>query len=64
VRTVNAFSKKSQTRSKKTARPSFRQGNNRKSKGHERQKEKLKAVPDWQEHLREFVDKLISDREN
>jgi hypothetical protein len=33
-------------------------------KGHERQKEKLKAVPDWQEHLREFVDKLISDREN
>jgi hypothetical protein len=28
-------------------------------KGYEGQKEKLKAVPDWQERLREFVDKLI-----
>ncbi|MFN6540205.1 MAG: hypothetical protein RM021_028190 [Nostoc sp. EkiNYC01] len=27
----------------------------------EGQKEKLKAVPDWQERLREFVDQLISD---
>lgn len=33
-------------------------------KGYEGQKEKLKAVPDWQERLREFVDKLISDYEN
>jgi len=30
-------------------------------KGYEGQKEKLKAVPDWQERLREFVDQLISD---
>ncbi|MGB7893112.1 MAG: hypothetical protein WCF82_14580 [Microcoleus sp.] len=33
-------------------------------KGYEGQKEKLKAVPEWQERLREFVDKLISDYEN
>lgn len=30
-------------------------------KGYEGQKEKLKTVPDWQERLREFVDKLIKD---
>lgn len=30
-------------------------------KGYEGQKEKLKAVPDWQERLREFVDKLIEE---
>ncbi|HAG84445.1 MAG TPA: hypothetical protein DCL61_25645 [Cyanobacteria bacterium UBA12227] len=30
-------------------------------KGYEGQKEKLKAVPDWQERLREFVDQLLSD---
>jgi hypothetical protein len=24
-------------------------------------REKLKAVPDWQERLREYVDKLIED---
>jgi hypothetical protein len=30
-------------------------------KGRLGQKEKLKAVPDWQERLREFVDQLISD---
>jgi hypothetical protein len=30
-------------------------------KGYEGQKEKLKTVPDWQERLREFVDKLIED---
>jgi hypothetical protein len=30
-------------------------------KGYEGQKEKLKAVPDWQERLREFVDQLISN---
>ena len=30
-------------------------------KGYEGQKEKLKAVPDWQEKFREFVDQLISD---
>jgi hypothetical protein len=28
-------------------------------KGYEGQKEKLKAVPDWQERLRLFVDELI-----
>lgn len=33
-------------------------------KGYEGQKEKLKAVPDWPERLREFVDKLINDYEN
>jgi hypothetical protein len=33
-------------------------------KGYEGQKEKLKAVRDWQERLREFVDKLINDNEN
>lgn len=33
-------------------------------KGYEGQKEKLKAVPDWQERLREFVDQLISEHEN
>jgi hypothetical protein len=33
-------------------------------KGYEGQKEKLKAVPDWPERLREFVDKLICDKEN
>ena len=31
-------------------------------KGYEGQKEKLKAVPDWQERLREFVDLLISEQ--
>jgi hypothetical protein len=30
-------------------------------KGYEGQKENLKTVPDWQERLREFVDKLIED---
>jgi hypothetical protein len=30
-------------------------------KGYEGQKEKLKAVPDWQERFREFVDQLLSD---
>ncbi|MGF1673260.1 MAG: hypothetical protein ACFCUV_06150 [Rivularia sp. (in: cyanobacteria)] len=30
-------------------------------KGRLGQKEKLKAVPDWQERLREFVDQLVSD---
>lgn len=30
-------------------------------KGYEGQKEKLKAVPDWQQRLREFVDELIKD---
>ncbi|HAG83254.1 MAG TPA: hypothetical protein DCL61_19440 [Cyanobacteria bacterium UBA12227] len=30
-------------------------------KGYVGQKEKLKAVPDWQERLREYVDSLISD---
>jgi hypothetical protein len=30
-------------------------------KGYEGQKEKLKAVPDWQERLREFVDQLLSE---
>ncbi|NMG21117.1 hypothetical protein [Brasilonema bromeliae] len=30
-------------------------------RGYEGQKEKLKAVPDWQERLREFVDQLTSD---
>jgi hypothetical protein len=30
-------------------------------RGYEGQKEKLKAVPDWQERLREFVDQLLSD---
>jgi hypothetical protein len=30
-------------------------------KGYEGQKEKLKAVPDWQEQLREFVDQLLSE---
>ena len=30
-------------------------------KGYEGQKEKLKAVLDWQERLREFVDQLISE---
>jgi len=33
-------------------------------KGWEGQKEKLKAVPDWQERLREFVDQLLSDLPN
>ncbi|TAG92973.1 MAG: hypothetical protein EAZ09_14525 [Oscillatoriales cyanobacterium] len=33
-------------------------------KGYAGQKEKLKTVPDWQERLRGFVDKLISDHEN
>jgi hypothetical protein len=33
-------------------------------KGYEGQRERLKAVPDWPERLREFVDKLISDYEN
>lgn len=33
-------------------------------KGYEGQKQKLKAVPDWPERLREFVDKLICDEEN
>ncbi|MCA1994024.1 MAG: hypothetical protein LDL41_18555 [Coleofasciculus sp. S288] len=30
-------------------------------KGYEGQKEKLKAVPDWQERLREFVERLVSE---
>lgn len=30
-------------------------------KGWEGQKTKLKAVPNWQERLRDFVDQLISD---
>ncbi len=30
-------------------------------KGYKGQKEKLKAVLNWQERLREFVDQLISD---
>jgi len=29
-------------------------------RGYEGQKEKLKAIPDWQERLREFVDQLVS----
>jgi hypothetical protein len=29
-------------------------------RGYEGQQEKLKAVPDWQERLREYVDRLIS----
>ena len=29
-------------------------------KGYEGQKEKLKAIPDWQEKLRLFVDQLIN----
>jgi hypothetical protein len=33
-------------------------------RGYEGQKEKLKAVPDWQERLREFVDQLISNLPN
>jgi len=32
-------------------------------KGYEGQRERLKAVPDWPERLREFVDKLIWDLE-
>lgn len=28
-------------------------------KGWEGQKDKLKTVPDWQEHLRKYVDELI-----
>ena len=30
-------------------------------KGYEGQKEKLKLVPDWQEKLRLYVDKLIAE---
>jgi hypothetical protein len=30
-------------------------------KGYEGQKEKIKAVPDWQERLRKFVDELIQE---
>ena len=30
-------------------------------KGYEGQKRKLKAVPDWQERLRVFVDELITE---
>ncbi|BAZ22814.1 hypothetical protein NIES4073_37020 [Kalymmatonema gypsitolerans NIES-4073] len=30
-------------------------------KGYLGQKEKLKAVPNWQERLRQFVDQLISE---
>lgn len=33
-------------------------------KGYEGQKQKLKAVPNWQERLREFVDQLIADLPN
>ncbi|MEH1859967.1 MAG: hypothetical protein V7L21_18645 [Nostoc sp.] len=33
-------------------------------KGRLGQKEKLKAVPNWQERLREFVDELIKDVDN
>ena len=32
-------------------------------KGYEGQRERLKAVPDWLERIREFVDKLIWDQE-
>ncbi|WP_445172949.1 hypothetical protein [Microcoleus sp.] len=32
-------------------------------KGYEGQRERLKAVPDWPERIREFVDKLIWDQE-
>lgn len=32
-------------------------------RGYEGQKEKLKAVPDWQERLREYVERLISGQE-
>jgi hypothetical protein len=30
-------------------------------RGYEGQKEKLKAIPDWQERLRLFVDQLIEE---
>ncbi len=30
-------------------------------KGYEGQKESLKAVPDWQERLRKFVDELLKE---
>lgn len=33
-------------------------------KGRLGQKDKLKAVPNWQERLREFVDELIKDLDN
>ncbi|KAB8320842.1 hypothetical protein SD81_004650 [Tolypothrix campylonemoides VB511288] len=33
-------------------------------KGYLGQKEKLKAVPNWQERLRQFVDQLISELPN
>jgi hypothetical protein len=32
-------------------------------KGYGGQRERLKAVPDWPERIREFVDKLIWDQE-
>lgn len=31
-------------------------------KGRKGQKEKLKTIPDWQEHLREFIDKLAEEK--
>lgn len=40
----------------------FGQGNNRIQRLG--QKEKIKAVPDWQERLREFVDRSIAEHEN
>jgi hypothetical protein len=33
-------------------------------KGRVGQKEKLNAVPGWQERLREYVDELIQDMDN
>ena len=30
-------------------------------KGYKGQREALKSVPNWQEHLREYVDKLIEE---
>jgi hypothetical protein len=30
-------------------------------RGYEGQKDKLKAVPNWQERFREFVDQLLSE---
>jgi hypothetical protein len=33
-------------------------------KGYLGQKEALRSVPDWQERIREFIDKLIDENEN
>lgn len=33
-------------------------------RGYEGQKEKLKAIPDWQERFRAFVDDLTTETEN